>query len=737
MMRRSIVALAVLVSLPAIAQNAPDIFARRTFTISRIEKPISVDGVIRAEEWPNVTPIELSWETFPGNNIPAPVKTEALLAYDEQNIYIGFRAFDPKPSEIRANLTDRDTAFQDDFIGVVLDTFNDERRAFEFFVNPLGVQMDLANNDVGGGEDSTWDAIWDSAGRIHDDRYEVEIAIPWGALRFRADSGDQTWGLDMVRIYPRSARHRIGLHPQDQNRNCYICQESKLTGLTGLTPGRNIEIDPTVTSHRTDVRQTRGSIDIEAGLTGRWGVTPNLTLNAAINPDFSQVEADSAQLDVNTTFALFFNEKRPFFLEGADFFETPFNAIYTRTIASPDWGGKLTGKQGKSGGGVFAARDSVTNLLIPGSQGSSVTRVSQENVAGVARYRHDIWKSSTVGALITNRSGNDYSNRVAGFDGFFRVKAKDSISAQLLASSTRYPDEIVRDFDQPSGSFSDRAFRARYVHDSKNWFWQGTYEDVGEDFRADSGFMPRVNYTFANAGLQRMWWGKKENWWQRWWIGGDWDRTAEQNGQELEEEYETWFGFSGPKQSYVEFDIGMRDRFFNGVSFDGEQFINIYSEITPHKRLYASIQLNAGDTIDFANTRPATRLRLAPFVRYRVTRNLQLSTAYTREHLNVDGGRLFVAQLIEARGVYQFNLRTFVRLLVQYTDVERNTELYNQQIDARTKSLFPQLLFSYKINSQTVLFVGYSSTRLADGANVDLLENDRTFFVKIGYAWIF
>lgn len=147
--------------------------------------------------------------------------------------------------------------------------------------------------------------------------------------------------------------------------------------------------------------------------------------------------------------------------------------------------------------------------------------------------------------------------------------------------------------------------------------------------------------------------------------------------------------------------------------------------------------MNAGDQVDFANTRPGKRLRISPLVRYRATRNLQLSTTYTRERLNVEGGRLFLAHLVEARGVYQFNLRTFLRLLLQYTDIQRNRHLYLSDVDARARSLFPQVLFSYKINPQTVLFVGYSSTRLADDTSVDLIENDRTLFVKIGYAWLF
>jgi hypothetical protein len=714
-----------------------------SFPIERVDRAITVDGVIDAGEWGAAKPIELAFETFPGNNVPPRVRTEAFLAYDDKTLYVGFRAHDPNPAAIRAHLTDRDRAYSDDFIGIAVDTFNDERRAFEFFVNPLGVQMDLTNNDLTGNEDDSWDAIWASAGKIHSDRWEVEMAIPFSQLRFKASADEvQTWGLDIVRIYPREQRYRIGLHAQNRDRSCYVCQMSKLTGFRGLKPGRNIEISPTVTTQRTDARSDmgqplrQGSFDTEPGVTAKWGITPNVTLNGTINPDFSQVEADSAQLDINTTFALFFNEKRPFFLEGADFFETPFTAVYTRTIAAPDWGAKVTGKEGNHGGGLFFAKDAFTNLLLPGSQGSSLTTIDEANVAGVLRYRHDLGKNANFGALFTTRSAGDYSNRVGGIDGYWRVTEADTLRGQLLTSSTEYPLEVQQEFEQ-KGSLSDLAYFAQYTHSTRNWWWRASLEEAGEDFRADSGFMPRVGYQMGLAQLEHVWWPRddQKTWWTRIFYGGDYDRTEEvATGEVLEEELETWLGIGGPKQSYVNIDVGTRNRFFNGRSFDGEKFINLFGEFTPHKRIYTSLQINAGDTIDFANTRPADRLRVQPHVRLRATRHLEVQLTHTNERLDVDGGRLFTANLTEMRAMYQFTTRMFVRALLQYTDIKRDPSLYTFSVEERSKLLFPQLLFSYKVNPQTVLFVGYSSTRIGSD-QIDVTEADRTLFVKIGYAW--
>ncbi|MDQ5858296.1 MAG: DUF5916 domain-containing protein, partial [Acidobacteriota bacterium] len=529
---------------------------------------------------------------------------------------------------------------------------------------------------------------------------------------------------------------------QDRNRNCYLCQVSKLAGLQGITPGRNIELDPTLTAQRNDVRNDfpngdleEGDIDVEPGLTARWGMTPNLTLNAAINPDFSQVEADVAQLDVNTQFALFFPEKRPLFLEGADFFTTPLSAVYTRTVADPEWALKLTGKEGKSALGFFVSRDNLTNLIIPGSQGSALTSFDEKNTSGVLRYRYDIGKSSTLGAIYAGRDGDDYSNHVAGADAYFRFTPRDTVQAQLLGSRTRYPDSVVTDFEQPAGEFEDSAIFFDYRHSTRNWFWRAGYTDIGEDFRADSGFLPQVGYWRPIVGMERTWWGGKDDWYSRFFWGGDWDRTVEQSGQELEEEWESYFGIGGPLQSFLFLGGGYRDVFFNGVQFQGHKFVNFFFEIRPVGDFYFGIDGSAGDRVDFANTREGDRLLLIPQVRWNLGRHVKLEFDHTYETLDVEGGRLFTANLSQLRVIYQFDIRTFVRAILQYTDISRSTELYVDDVDPKTEQLFSQLLLAYKINPQTVFFIGYSDSRIGD-ERVDLQQVNRTLFVKIGYAWL-
>jgi hypothetical protein len=736
------------VTLSVQAQEAQKVpIKAKEYRVAPTTEAIKVDGVLDEAAWKTAQPMEFDAETNPGDNIVPPARTVGYLTYDQKNLYVAFQCFDPNPKEIRAHISDRDTAYSDDFVGVVLDTFNDNRRAFEFFVNPLGVQMDLIQDDTNGNEDASWDAIWNTAGRITAEGYVVEVAIPFTSLRFAKTDAEQTWGVDMVRIYPRSSRHRLGLQGQDRNRSCYLCQSSRVAGFRGIAPGRDIELDPTITAQQTSRRNdfpngalSAGGTNLDAGLTARWGVTPNLTLNAAINPDFSQIEADSVQLDINTQFALFFNEKRPFFLEGSDFFASPMQAVYTRTVADPVFGLKTTGRVGKSTIGAFIAEDEVTNLIIPGPQGSDFASLPQKNRSGVFRYKFNVGKTSSIGAMLTTRDGDDYSNRVFGFDGNFRVTEKDTITGQLLGSKGEYPDSIVAGFGQPKKP-SDHAGRIQYRHNSKHWYWGGRYQDIGTEFRADSGFIPQVGYRAANAGLEYQGYGEKgKNWYSRWWLGGDYDWSHEQNGDLLEHETEAWIAAQGPMQSFYQIDVGHRNRRFNFTDFS-ENFLHWNAEMSPAGDFYFSLHGTFADQIDFANTQLGQRTVAGGGIRWNIGKHAKINLDQSYEDLDVDGGQLFAAKVTQMRAVYQFNVRMFARAILQYTDITRDPSLYRfATVSPRSKRLFPQLLFSYKLNPQTVFFAGYSGTRLGgvlDGKNVGLTEADRTFFVKLGYAWLF
>lgn len=724
------------------AEASPE-SARRPRSVYRVEgteDTIEIDGRLDEGVWQREPNFRLEFETRPAENEPPPVQTEVWITYDVNNLYVAFRAHDPEPEQIRARYSDRDKAFSDDYVGVVLDTFNDERRGFEFFSNPLGVQMDLTQNEMTGNEDESWDAIWDSAGRITEQGYLVEMRLPFSSLRFPPSDGEMTWGLHVHRSYPRDKEHNIGLAPLYRGNNCYLCQAAKLTGLAGIEPARSIEFDPTLTASQTSSRPDfpNGPLEedettAEPGLTAHWGVTPNLTFTGTLNPDFSQVEADVAQLDVNTQFALFYPEKRPFFLEGADIFDTRFQAIYSRNIADPRWGAKLTGKKGKNALGVIVTQDETTNFLIPSSQGSSLAQLDEQNISSIVRYRRDLFGTTTGGFFYTGREGDGFHNRLFGGDVLFRWNESEAARIEILGSQTLYPAEIAADHEQSTDPISGLAIRAVYEHSSRDWLYYVLYREVGEDFRADLGFVPRSDYRQGSAALEHAWYPSAEGWSQVR-VRVQVEEYRDHDGQSLESTNEALVWAQGPKQSYVQFSLIAGDQFYEGQTFNTDR-IYAFGEAQLSKSLYASVELNAGNQVDFANARQGEQLRIDPALRLDLGRHLRLNLDHSHEELDVDEGRLFTAKLTQLRATYQFNVRTFVRIVSQYLDVQREVGLYESEVDAESQSLFNQLLFSYKINPQTVAFLGYSDSYLGD-QSIDLRQEGRTLFFKVGYAWL-
>jgi len=696
--------------------------------------------------------VDLPYNTRPGENTPAPVSTTCFLSYDDAQIYLGCRATDPEPEKIRARLSDRDRAFNDDFIGMVVDTFNDERQAYEFFVNPLGVQMDLTNDDVNGNEDESWDAIWNSAGRITESGYEVEVAIPFSSLRFQRGGKEQTWGIDVVRFWPREYRYRLALNPLDRDISCYLCQASKMTGFEGAEPGKNLEINPTLTSgysEAIDSANPTGGLatdesQTDLGLDVRWGFTPSLTLNGTVNPDFSQVEADVAQFAVNEPFTLFFPEKRPFFLEGTDIFNSPINAVHTRTVADPSWGAKITGKEGRHGIGVFAARDEETTLLFPASQGSSIVRLNQESTAAVMRYRVDIGKNSAIGALVTARDGSRYHNYVYGLDTVIRPTETDTIRFQALGSDTEYEASVAAANGQPTGSFDGSALYLNYSHNERNWNVRGTYQDYDDTFRADLGFASRVDFKMTILGGQYRWLGDEDDWYGEINVGGDWDETTEQDGTLIERETEAFFWIQAAMQSFTFLGGGVRDRRFNGVERE-ESFINAEFEFWPTKDIRLEFDYGASDRFDFSFApspgiaRHGDEMRWGADIGYNIGRHAKLDLSRRYRELDLVEGKLFEAHITELRLVYQFNVRMFLRLIAQYNQVDFDNSPGFGAPPIDNEDLFNQFLFSYKLNPRTALFVGYADNRAnqLDPLNpTDLIQTDRTLFAKIGYAWV-
>ncbi|MCB1583984.1 MAG: DUF5916 domain-containing protein [Marinicella sp.] len=709
--------------------------------IPHIPTEFKIDGTMDESGWQQALIIPLQIEASPAENIPAQVETKAYLIDRGESLLIGFIAKDPQPENIRAYLKDRDSAWQDDFVGVILDTYNDQRRALEFFANPLGVQMDLIlTNDS---EDSSWNAIWDSAGRITDDGYVVEMEIPYNELQMPDQNGEKIWGIYLQRTHPRKDRRQYRSVGNDRNNDCFLCQMPKYKGFANAERGMDLEITPTLTGLSAKSREpedvTYGSTetDFEAGLDVNWGINSNLTLNATINPDFSQVEADSAQLNVNQNFALFFPERRSFFLENADYFDSNMNLVYTRNIADPDYGVRMVGKYDKNAYGFYYTNDTITNLLLPGTLGSDFTTLDIDSNNLVGRYRRDFGEhASTFGGTITSREGGDYSNTVVSADMNYQLTPTDVFKFQYAHSETEYPEALSEEFNQPFDNFSGDFYLARYQHNGRNWRFNVYHENKDDGFRADSGFVSQVGTKKSIIGGGYVWIGDEDNWWNRMDVYSDWDITHDQDGTVLEKELEGSYGINGPLQSYFRVGVGVRDHYWDERVFrENYRFIDF--EFRPFAALGAGMWFDTGHLIDFANSRLADAKSGGFFFSSNLGKHFQANATHRYRNLSISEGNIFTANQTDLRLSYQFNIRQRLRLAIIQTDVNRNLSLYNEPEDHNKNSrhIATQLIYSYKVNPRTLMFLGYSDAGTEFDDIESFVKTDKSLFVKFSYAW--
>lgn len=728
------------------AQDDVEAPRRATYTIAPSSAlALDIDGRLDEAAWQQALTVELAFEWQPADNTAPPVRTLAYVLFDETHLYVGFRAFDPDPSQIRAHLMDRDeigTFIQDDHVVFQVDTFDDQRRAFQFRVNPYGIQADAIFSQSAGGEDFSWDVIWRSAGHIDDEGWSAEIAVPFHQLRFPKTDAVQTWGFDFGRSYPRTVRHRLSANAFPRGNNCILCFVPRVSGFEGFEPGLNLEVAPTVTVARTDSAPIfgadldSGDEDLEGGLSVRWSPTTSLTLNATINPDFSQVEADAAQLEVNERFALQFPEKRPFFLEGADFFRTPIETLFTRSIADPDWGVKLTGKVGDSALGVLLAEDSINNFAIPDNNGTSVFSLDQSVLNSVLRWRKDVGGASALGIMLTNREGEDgYFNRVATVDGDFRLSERSRFQLQAAGSETQYPLEFAQAVGQDTDAFSGYAVQGLYFYGDRDWAGSFGYRTFSPDFRADAGFIPRTNFKTWRGDINRVFWGEDDDWYSNYQFGLLALRTEDHDGRLTDQRVAFSGGLEGPLQSEIEFQIANQDQISGDQFFEDLLQYNVEVEMQPTGKFRFEVELDWGDGVDFSFDRQAETFTFSTEFELKIGDHLNAQLEYLNFELDVDAGRFFTAELGQMQLVYQFDARTFIRGIFQYRTLDLEPEQTPVPNLPDIESLFTQLLFSYKINPQAVAFLGYSENREGfAGSSLEL--EDRSFFFKLGYAWI-
>jgi hypothetical protein len=737
-------ALALLSALPLAAQeqtseSLPDI------RIARAAGPIQVDGSLDDPGWQGASTVDRFWETAPGDNAEPKVRTVAHLAYDDRYLYIGFDFFDPNPKRIKAPLGDRDNiTVSNDYGGVILDTRNDHKTAIELLVTAGNIQYDAVQID-GGGEDSSLDLFWDSATRITDKGWNLEIRIPFSSLRY-SGSGPQTWGILLYRSYPREFRYNILSTLQTKNSKCFLCNERRLVGLEGLPTGKHLVLAPYATAGRASSPGgppgsplDRNDDDYDAGLDAKWTPTAGTALDATINPDFSQVESDVAQISANERFALFFPEKRPFFLEGLELFSTPLSVVYTRTITSPRWGARATGEFGSNAYTLLVADDrGGCSIILPGPEFSLLAPQDFGSTSIIGRVRHDMGRSFASMVVTDRENDGGGHNRVIGPDVLWRPNDNDRITAQLLLSDTENPDRPDLFPGWNGESLRSHAFHAEWFHGSRDWDWDFYYKDIGDEFRADLGFLPQVGVRDAHVGLGHPMWSDGKITKTRPYFSL---RQVRDRDDDLVYQ---WFFFgiewAGPWNLFFEIHPLLEKTRVSGKVLSSHKMTSHLEMNPPGPFEQVGFEIRLGDEIDVAGVRPGKGGYADLHGTIRAGDHLEMVLNYTRRWSELDrgpreGDRLFTAEVSRIKATWTFTSRAFLRLIGQDELFKSDPSLYPFPTPKRDEAFSSSALFAYKLNWQTVFFAGYGDDRTFFAPTDRLEKSGRQIFLKVSYAF--
>ncbi len=475
--RRSAYATFLLLSAPALAQD-------RTLQIPRLLHPPTL------EDFSGMTAVTDFRQRQPADGAPVSRKTTAWLGYDDRNVYAIF-VCEADRGKLRARLNKREDIFNDEVVGLFLDTFRDRQHSFEFLVNPLGVQADGISTE-GQGDDFTFDTLWRSEGHLTREGYTVLIAIPFRSLRFK-NRDVQTWGVALVRLIPEN--NETSFWPfVTQKVEGFAQQLATLEGIRDVSPSRNLQFIPYGLFSRSrfldaGIPAFRRDTTFRGGLDSKIVLRDALTLDIALNPDFSQVESDDPQVTINQRFEVFFPEKRPFFIENAGYFQTPENLFFSRRIVDPEFGARLTGKIGRWALGALAIDDRA-----PGN--AQVVNQGDRAAIGVVRAQREFGKQSTIGVLATSRDIGSSSNRVISLDARVKLNANWIFTAQAVHSESRDPDG-----GHPVGSL----YYAEIAQSGLHFNYSGRYRDRSPNFRSDLGFIPRVDIRQTEQNLNYRW----------------------------------------------------------------------------------------------------------------------------------------------------------------------------------------------------------------------------------------
>jgi hypothetical protein len=742
--------------------------------LPRVEAAVTIDGALDEAVWSRAARLIGFSQYRPVDSRPAEDSTEVLVWYAPDAIYFGIRAYEAHGSVVRATLADRDNIDADDNVQILLDTFNDRRRALLFAVNPFGVQEDGVRSEglagAAGGQNAGFrfdgvvdlnpDYVYQSRGRLTPWGYDVEVRIPFKSLRYQSGA-TQDWGLQIVRTTQHTG-YEDTWTPVVRASASFLIQSGTLKALTGLRRGLVMDVSPEFTSRVDGAPQGAGygygTVDPQLGLNLRWGVTQNLSLTGTANPDFSQVEADVGQVTVNERFALFFPEKRPFFLEGLEQFDTPNALIYTRRIAAPIAGAKLTGKVGGTALAYIGAVDD-----------NAFSTTGDHPIVNLLRLRRDLGASSTLGLAYTDRMEGDAYNRVLGADARVIWKKIWFSDAQIVSSWTK-DGAGVRAGELWNVTLYDRTGYSYGNH--------GELLGISPDFEAASGFVNRVNIVHARVFNRFTIYGKP---------GAVIENATTFFGVEPTWRYDDFFKLRSTLEGSVSEQWLLTLRGGWGVNahwsnshqrFDPPDYAgyatsgtgtpfavphglyNLWSADagfnTPNRALTLSANLGAGQGAIFAEAAEGRGTNAFVGVTWKPTNALRIDGRWVHQRITRarDGSRFSTADIPRFKVEYQLTRAIFFRYVGQYisqdqaalVDPRTGQPLY--VFDPDSASYFPagaqvrndfrsDFLFSYRPTPGTVLFFGYGSSMSEPTAFSfgDLQRTSDGFFLKASYLF--
>jgi|Deesub1362B_J571_1020462.scaffolds.fasta_scaffold01341_1 hypothetical protein len=692
--------------------NAEQTNEKYYIRLPELSQPPIIDGYLNDLCWKEAFKIEKFTQFEPKENSPPTEKTIAYLGFDRKNFYIAFRCFDSEPEKIRASLSKRDHIFLDDFVGFVLDTFNAKKRAFQFVVNPLGIQEDSIITEEPLKEDLSWDTYFISKGRIDDKGYIVEIAIPFKSIRF-PNASVQKWGIHIFRRIRRKSE-RIHWIPLSRDASGYLIQAGTLEINGEIERGRNFEMMPVTTG----LKRMNETFDPDFGLNLKYGITSNFTADFSYNPDFSHIEADLPQVDVNLRYALYYPEKRPFFYEAKDVFESLISVVYTRRIIDPLWGAKLTGKIGKTTIGFINAYDEN-----PTESLWEISKIEEKKkdkaLFNIFRLKRDLYPQSYIGFILTDKEiGKDiysYSryNRVVGIDGQLKFKKYYTFAFQALYSKTKFKDKKTG---------LSPALSLWLKHSSRKLFFDISWFSIHPDFEASSGFIRRKDVKKLNIRFAYKYYAQKKFLilfrpmihYKRYY---DFKNILTDEAVILS----TYIRGSKETTFYFEYRNYMER--WSGINFYKDTFFfRINSQ--PFKWLSGNYGFFIGDGIYYDPKNPYLGFRIDHYIKteirplstFRVTYNFTNSKFFKRK----GGEKVYDINTIRQKIIFQISRTLSFRLITDY--------------HSYYKKLFNSFLISWEYRPGTTFYIGFDDTQQRNEFNI-FERKKRTFFIKFSYWW--